>query len=80
VDTLAHDPPKCERFGDQIMRNYDALQRDLGTNETFSRQNRRSNFADRALDVRRYRTIFLVPIIAKPLDRTERSQRADQKG
>jgi hypothetical protein len=28
VDILAHDPPKCERFGDQIMRDYYILERD----------------------------------------------------
>jgi hypothetical protein len=24
----AHDPPKCERFGDKIMRSFNSLERD----------------------------------------------------
>src|SRR4030088_2861416 len=27
----AHDPPKCERFGDKIMRQFDVLERALGS-------------------------------------------------
>ena len=30
---LAHDPSKCERFGEKIMRSFKRLERDLGTNE-----------------------------------------------
>jgi hypothetical protein len=26
--TLAHDPPKCERFGEKIMRTFNKLERD----------------------------------------------------
>jgi hypothetical protein len=40
------------------MRNYDALERDLGTNEDVFPAKPASNFADRALDVTRCRTIF----------------------
>src|ERR1700683_5179883 len=40
TDTLAHDRPKCERFGGRIMRNYNASNRDLGKTKTFSRRNR----------------------------------------
>ena len=29
----AHDPPKCKRFGDKVMRSFNNLVRDLGTNE-----------------------------------------------
>jgi hypothetical protein len=40
------------------MRNYDDLERDLGTNEDVFPAKPASNFADRALDVTRCRTIF----------------------
>jgi hypothetical protein len=29
---LAHDPPKCKRFGDQIMRTFNKLARDRTQN------------------------------------------------
>jgi hypothetical protein len=28
--SLAHDPPKCERFGDKIMRHFEERERALG--------------------------------------------------
>lgn len=58
MDTLAHDRPKCERFGAWIMRNYGAPERDLGTNEDVFPAKPGSDFADAALDVTRGRTIF----------------------
>jgi hypothetical protein len=45
---LAHDPPKCERFGEKIMRSFKRLERDLGTNEGVPAKPA-STFADRAL-------------------------------
>jgi hypothetical protein len=30
----AHDPPKCERFGDKIMRTFNDLERDRTQNRT----------------------------------------------
>src|SRR5712664_1644698 len=31
---LAHDPPKCERFGEKIMRSFNSLERDRTQNRT----------------------------------------------
>jgi hypothetical protein len=45
----AHDPPKCERFGDEIMRLFNNLERDLWTNEDVCPARPDSTFADRAL-------------------------------
>ena len=45
---LAHDPSKCERFGEKIMRSFKRLERDLGTNEGVPAKPA-STFADRAL-------------------------------
>jgi hypothetical protein len=30
--TLAHDPPKCKRFGEKIMRSINSLERDRTQN------------------------------------------------
>src|ERR1700722_18387086 len=61
ADTLAHDRPKCERFGAWIMRNYEALERDLGTNEDVFPAKPGSNFCRPALWMSRSIVLYLSP-------------------
>jgi hypothetical protein len=62
------------------MRNYEAFERDLGTSEDVFPAKPGSNFADLRSGCHVLSYYIHLPIIAKPLDRAARSQRADQKG